>query len=241
MNAIIIEDDFLNIDLIKNLCQKYAPEVNILGAADNVNEGIEMLVNLKPDLLFLDVEIHNQTAFDILNSINLNQLIIVMVTAHEKYALQALKANVADFLLKPVSILEFTKSMEKCLSIFQEQHKDIDSKSHTSQEVKHISIPYKEHIEIIQVDDILHLEAKGSYTIITTISNIQHTSSKPLKEYEARLPLNLFLRVHNSHIINVEGVSKYLRSRTGSLLLKNNTEVPISASRKNEVHERLIQ
>jgi len=232
MKAIIIDDDPYNIELIDFFCTKYAPAIHVIGKAETVEEGIEVVIKKKPDLLFLDGEIHEKTGFDILNAVNMPNLMVVMTTAHEKFGVQAAKVRVMDYLLKPISIKEFIKAVETCKTEFDKR--SINTDGHL------VSIYHRDHIELIQTSDILHLKADGNYTIITTMSDQQHIASKLLSYYESRLPSNDFIRVHNSHIVNVKGVSKLLRNKTISLLLINHTEVPISDSRKNEVLVRFL-
>jgi len=243
MRAIVIDDDYLNIMLIESFCKRYTPYVEIVATADNVPDGIEMLVIHKPHLLFLDIEIHDQSGFDILNAVNQDELMVIMVTAHSKYAVQAVRARVIDYLLKPVLISDFVASVEKCRMAHEKKKPVIENEtqSHTPPiENRHISIHHKDHIEIIPIENVLHMEADRSYTIITTMDNIQHISSKPLSGYEEKLPLDLFLRVHNSHIVNIKGITKLLRSKNGGILLLNNVNVPIGVNRKKEVYDRIL-
>ncbi len=230
MRAIIIDDDPYNIELIEIFCTKYAPTIELVGKAESVEEGIEEIIKKEPDILFLDGEIHNQTGFDILDAINMPDLMVVMTTAHEKFGVQAAKARVMDYLLKPISIKEFIAAVEKCSIAFR--------KKQAPQNNKHINVHYKDHIKIIAIDNILHLKSEGNYTIIVTINEEQHISSKPLSYFEMRLQTTDFIRVHNSHIVSIRAVSKFIKSKTTSLLLINNTIVPVSESRKNDVFNR---
>ncbi len=232
MRAIIVDDDPLNIDLIDAFCRKYAPFIEVVGKAEDVDAGIEAIINNKPDVLFLDGELHDKTGFDILDAINQPDLMVVMTTAHEKFGVQAAKIRVMDYLLKPISIKEFIYATEIC-KIELEKRK-------TNQNGQHITVYYKDYIEIIPFDDILHLKSDGNYTYITTMKGQEHMTSKSLSYYETRLPSIDFLRVHKSHIVSIKGVSKLLRNQPMSLLLINNTEVPISNSRKNDVNNRFL-
>ncbi len=241
MRAFIIDDEQLNIDLVVTFCTRYAPFIKLVGTADNVEDGIAQLVKEKPDLLFLDIEINNQTGFDVLESIQQPNLMVIMITAFEQYAVQAFEANAMHYLLKPLRIKDFITATERC-RIEYEKNKLVEtiSAQPIPTESKNITIRYKDYIDIIPVEDILHLEAQGSYTIITTMKNEQHTASLNLKEYEIKLPEHGFLRVHHSHIINTSGITKLLRGKTVTILLKNGVEIPIADSRKKEVLERLM-
>jgi len=240
----------LNNKLINNLIQTYCPNLHVVGKAESVESALELIALKSPDLIFLDIELRNQNAVEILKTIPASQNIqVILITAHQKYAVEMYKYSVADYLLKPVNLSAFIEAVNKVISIYERnqrleeivQQKPIERPtSLTSIEYKHISIPHKEHIELIPIEEVLHLEAHGSYTSITTVKNIKRLSSKLLKEYENQLPPELFIRVHNSHIVNVGGIIKIIRSRTGSLVLMNKTEIPISASRKADVFSRLM-
>lgn len=250
LNVLIVDDDKLNIKLISNLIQTYCPNLHVVGKAESVDTALELIATKSPDLIFLDIELRHQNAVEILKTIPVSQNIqVILITAHQKYALEMYKYSVADYLLKPVNLSAFIEAVNKVILIYERNYRKGETgvqnpgertNSASPIEYKHISIPHKEHIELIPVEEVLHLEAHGNYTSIVTVKNVKRLSSRLLKEYESQLPSELFIRVHNSHIVNVGGIIKIIRSRTGSLVLMNNTEIPISASRKADVFSRLM-
>ncbi len=236
INAIIIDDDSLNIDLLTELLKKYSPDVNILATATNVEDGIEIIVKHKPALLFLDIELHGLTSFDILAAIPDTKAHIIFVTAHKQYAIDAFKYYTVDYLLKPIKIQQLLLSIHKYKQLFVH-----DNSAHTSvkRETSFLSVSQKDHIELIRVEDIIYLEASNTYTKIYTKDNKVHLSTKTLKENETNLIKSNFVRVHHSFVINIAYIDKYIRSKTGTLLLNNGVEIPISASKKKEISDLL--
>lgn len=236
INAIIVDDDVLNIEFLKSLILKYCPEINVIAEAETVDHAIECIIQKKPKLIFLDIEIHNKTGFDLLKSIDVSNVYVIMITAHKKYAIQAIKSAVTDYLLKPIQISELIEATNKVI-------KEINKKGDTetpSPITDFLALPSKNDLKIKSVSEIIRLEAKNNYTKIVTISGEIYIISKTLKQYEEKLPKSTFIRVHKSHIINLNHVERYIRTKNGSLLMKDNTEVPISAQKKNEVSQKII-
>lgn len=234
MRAIIIDDDELNIELVKVFCERYAPNVEVVGTADHVEEGIRKIMHLKPNLLFLDVELHNLTGFDILEAVTVEHMMVVMITAHEKYAVRAFRNNVMDYLLKPLVIKDFIEAVQKCeLELKRRQDPN-------ALESKFLYIPNKDHIDMVPIESVLHLCAQGNYTQITTMTGEQYLATRPLSHFEPKLPQSIFYRVHHSHIINVNGIVRINRNRGGKVLLCNKEDIPVADSKRKGLLDRIL-
>lgn len=236
IRTILVDDERLNIELMVSDLTKYCPDIQIIATADNVPDAIENIIKLKPDLLFLDIQIHNQTAFDILSAINNGEIYTILVTAYDHYGVAAVKHSVIDYILKPVQVPELMNAVNKVKTQISKQQSTTIANTST---VDFISIPHKEHVLLVKFSDIVHLESHGNYTEITSSQHTKYTSSKAIKEFETMLPSNSFLRVHQSHIINLQYLTKYIRSKNGSLELSNGKIIPISSTHKKEVSLRL--
>jgi len=237
MKAIIIDDNLVNIDLIANLVKKYCPDVNVVAECDNVETAIQKIKKLKPQILFLDVELHEKTAFDILAQINDSLIQVILITAHEKYAIPSYKFNVTDYILKPIQITEFVAAVQKCKRNIEKPARTVQSEEI---EPRYIAIPHAEEIEMIEPQNIIHLDAKGNYTVIHSSGKKPYLASKTLKEFEIKLPTRYFIRVHASHIINIRHILKFYKSKNGSVQMNNGNVIPISANRKQELLDRII-
>ncbi len=233
--AIIVDDDRINIKFLSNLILTYCPEISIVETATNVEDGIKALVLHKPQLLFLDIEIHSQTGFDILNLFEDASIQVIFITAHEKYAIKAIQYEVVDYVLKPIKIEDLLAAVKRCkvrLQSLQEPRQ----KYHTAQDIQQVlSIHHKESIELIRYNEIIFIQSFNNHTEIFTNQGKKIVTKRALKEIYTTLPSTLFIRVHNSYIINIMHVSKYIRTKNGTLLMSSGIEIPISSSKKKEV------
>ena len=238
MRAVIIDDDELNSELIANYCATYAPNVKVIGIAYDVEHGIALMRHEEPDLLFLDIELNGQTGFDILAAIHQPDLMVVIISAYDHYVMQAMKVMVVDFLIKPLLIADFVVAIDKCKVEFDKLKKEKEAERAT---VDRLAVPCQDLIYFVLMDEILHIQSSGSYTIIKTTKGEKFMCSKLLKEIESKLPSALFMRVHHSHIVNTREISRLDRSRAVTLYLSNNASVPVSSAHKNKVLERLLK
>lgn len=239
MKALIIDDDKLNCRLIKSLVSKYCPDVTILGESECVENALELIACHKPQLLLLDIELHDKTAFEILKVTSDYSHEVVLITAYLKYAPESYNYPISAYLLKPIQVSDLVNAIAKC-------RKNIAAKSVENKAIlelqapKFIAVPNNEQVDLIDVNTIIRLESDNNYTTIYTDKGKQIVSAKPIKEYEKRLPIAIFLRVHNSHIVNLKCIRSYLRTKNGSLIMNDGSVVPISASRKKELTDRII-
>ncbi len=239
MRAILVDDDNLNSELLSHLLQKYCREVEILGTAETIDGALELIALHKPDLLFLDIELHNRNAKELMLSIDLDNIQIILITAFEKYAVEMHKFPVVDYLLKPLLITDLMAAVHKA-NKNREQRKESSSNMVKQHEERYIALPLRDYMQVAPLDDIIRLEAKNNYSQVYTKENKMILTSRSMAEYEEVLPKNNFVRVHKSHIVNLKYVSKYIRSKNGSLILQDGTEVPISANRKKDVSDRIL-
>lgn len=239
LNALLVDDDYSNNELLRVFLAKYCPSVFVIGTAESVDEALEAIQQVKPDLLFLDIELHGRTAKDILEVIDTNRIMVILLTAYEKYAIEMYKYNIIHYLLKPLEITQLISAVNKASKLFASIQKP-DKQTEDQELDKFIALPDKEYLNIVKMDDIIRLEASSNYTNIKLNTGKTILSSRTLKEYEDALPKNIFLRVHHSHIVNLKYVTKYLRTKNGSLVFEDGSEIPISANRKKVLTERII-
>lgn len=235
--AVIIDDDQINNKVLSDLLKNYCPDIKILACATNVEEGIRTMVKHKPQILFLDIQIHNKTGFDIIKVLDDPSLQIILITAYEKYALQAFKFAVVDYLLKPIAIEELIAACKRCKSrivqIMEAEKKSLPGLNSS----EFLAVRHRAEVEMVQFIDIIHLESTGGYTTITITKNRKAFSSRSLKETETLLPKGMFIRVHNSHIVNTRQIVRYLSAKAGALEMSDGTQIPISPIKKKIVME----
>jgi len=244
INAVIIDDEPKNVRVLKNMLNEFCPEVSLLGEANNSNEGKELIQRKRPELVFLDIEMPYGNGFDLLNALMPIDFEVIFVTAFDKYMLQALKYSALYYLLKPVNIEDLKiavqhaelrikkNSVNQQLSVLLENFKKQES------ELKKIAVPTAEGFDFILVEDIIRCEAQGPYTRVFIKGSKSILVSKPLKEYETLLPDNIFLRIHNSHLVNLNFIKKYNRGRGGYIEMEDGTSLEVATRRKDEFLSR---
>lgn len=244
INAAIIDDEPRNIRVIKTMLNDFCPQVHLIGEARNSTEGKELILKKKPELVFLDIEMPFGNGFDLLNALMPIDFEVIFVTAFDKYMLQALKYSALDYLLKPVNIEELKAAVQNAeqrikknsinqqLSILLENFKKQDSA------LKKIAVPTANGFDFILIEDIVRCEAQGAYTRIYLRDSKKLLVSKPLKDYENLLPGNIFLRVHNSHLVNLNFIKKYNRGRGGYIEMDDGTTLEVATRRKDEFLNR---
>jgi two-component system LytT family response regulator len=244
INAVIIDDEPKNIKVLKNMLEEFCPRVHLIGKATNSNEGKELIQQKKPDLVFLDIEMPYGNGFDLLNALMPVDFEVVFVTAFDKYMLQALKYSALDFLLKPVNIDELKIAVQNAElrirknSINQQINALLENFRKQDSGLKKIAIPAIDGFDFILIDDIIRCEAQGAYTKIYLNNSKNVIVSKPLKDYEALLPEDIFFRIHNSHLINLNYIKKYNRGRGGLVELEDGSTIEVAIRRKDEFLKR---
>ncbi|MBX7241903.1 MAG: LytTR family DNA-binding domain-containing protein [Bacteroidia bacterium] len=253
MNIIIIDDEVNSTELLKIMLGKHCPEGNITGIYNNPLEGraaVEKYFETgKPNLLFLDIEMPYMNGFELLDSLEKINFEVVFITAYNHYAIKAFKYNAIDYLLKPYSAADlkeaFARVKERSLQSGAFHHLktillnsiDIKEKPGT---LKKIAIPTSEGVEFVKLDQIIRCEASQNYCKVVVSRQRAILVSKNIGEIEESLPEELFLRVHKSHIVNVNYVLKYIKSEGGSLLMEDGEEVAVSRLKKDEVLKKLF-
>ena len=243
LKAIIIDDDARDQELLEMLLNKYcSDDIQITGTADTVDKGCLLILETKPDLLFLDVELGEETGFDVLTRLKEIPFKVIFVTAHDRYAIQAIKFNALDYILKPVEIPELVKAVKKTretLSITGELQNLLHNLAHPHQKSNRIAVPLLNGYRMISVQDIIFCKAEKEYTYIYATGQAPICSSTNLGEYEDLLRDYSFCRVHHSFLVNKDHVKLYVKGEGGEITTSNDTVIPVSRRKKPEVVEWL--
>lgn len=244
LRSIIIDDEPKNIRILRKLVDDYCPEVEVIAEASDVLEAFESIRANKPDLLFLDIEMPFGNAFDLLDKLQPVNFEVIFITAFNEYALKALKYSALDYLLKPVNIEDLKLAVHKAIERIKSRstHANLNNLLENLRKLQpamqKLALPTNEGLVFLPVEKIVRCEAKGSYTIIHTF-NEKLVTSRNIKEYEELLPGNIFFRVHNSHIVNINNIKKYYKGRGGYIEMDDGATVEIATRRKDAFLRRI--
>ena len=243
MKAIIIEDEERSRIVLQNLLETYCPEIEIVGTAEAVPAAVKLIRSIQPELLFLDVQISGGTGFDVLEKVHDLNLAVIFTTAYDHYALKAFKFSAIDYLLKPIDIEELKAAVRKVLTtskLEEEQYKihNLLSNLKNPNEDPVLLVSTLEAVEFIRIRDIIRCEAQGAYTQLFLRDSKPVMVSKVIKEFEFLLQDYGFYRVHQTHIINLKEVRKYVKSEN-YLLMRDGIQIQLARSRKDEFFSAL--
>ncbi|MDR0872683.1 MAG: LytTR family DNA-binding domain-containing protein [Prevotellaceae bacterium] len=237
IQSVIVEDEFSAREALKSYLAKYCPQVNVAGEAQNAREAVALLHELRPQLVFLDVEMPFGNAFDVLDGCKDIYFETIFVTAYSQYSLRALNQSAAYYLLKPIDIEELIISVNKVQQHIADnemfnRNKIILENYHESRPQKQqVILPTLEGFEVVKMEEIVRLQGNGNFTDIYLSNKTKKMVCRFLKHFEEILPLP-FVRVHKSHIINTDFVKSYHRNSGGYAVLEDGTEIEISPNYK---------
>ncbi len=232
IKAIIIEDERNSQNYILNLLNEKFPNVHVVSITDSVNTAVSEIEINHPDLIFLDVQIIGGTGFDVLDKIKKKDFEVIFITAFSNFSILAIKQNAIDYILKPINDLEFENGVKKALDRIREKK--------LIKKYEKIIITSLNNTSVINQEDIYYLKADGVYTnIITNTGTV--ISSKNIGEFEFLLSEELFLRCHNSYIVNIDFISKFEKRRSGEITLLNGDIVPVSQRKVSSLNQKLKQ
>jgi two-component system LytT family response regulator len=245
IRSIIIDDEPNNIENLRILLNQYCPEISIAATAINTDSGIEAINAFQPDLIFLDIQMPGKSGFDLLKAFTGINFEIIFITAYDQYGIQAIKFSALDYLLKPININELKLAVEKARHKIIAKQKDynivnlLEYIKLGNKEIPKIALPTLQAILYVRVDDIIRCEASNNYTLFYLQNGEKVLVCKTLKEFSELLTPHNFIRTHQSHLVNLHFVKSFLREDGGTLLLTDQTKVPISRQNRDMVKEKL--
>jgi two-component system LytT family response regulator len=245
LNAILIDDDPSNLSSLSEKLAKHCPQVTVIARCDNPQDGINCIEDLKPDVVFLDIEMPRMNGFVMLQQLVYKNFGLIFVTAYDNYAIKAIRFSALDYLVKPVQITELKTAVAKAEDNRKTQHAQLQIEmllEHISKkQPRRITIPTTEGLQFILLDDIIYLEASDNYTNIYLVTQNKFLVSRTLKTFEDILPSESFLRIHHGTIINKLYVEKYIRGDGGQVVLRNGVMLDISKRKKVEFLQAIGQ
>jgi two-component system, LytTR family, response regulator len=239
MSAVIIDDEPKAIAMMRSLIAEYCPNICVVADAGRLETAIEVLNTLRPQLVFLDVDLTGATGFDLLERIEHRSFHVILVTAHPEFAVKAFRYSVIDYIMKPVDEEELKQAVQKVAELIErETGKTSTSPSADPQVRQTLRIPSMEGARFVPMADIMRLEAQGSYTGIHTRRE-RFVSSYNLKHFEEHLDPAVFLRIHRSHVINSKQVKAVHGLNGQAVELNDGTRLSVARSYRAAVRKAL--
>ncbi len=239
IKAIIIDDELSSLQNLQQKLTEFCSSVFVVATAQKPEDAILLINHHKPDVIFLDIEMPKMSGFRMLEELKEVDFEIIFTTAYNHYAVDAIRIAAFDYLLKPISIKDLQQAVERLNKLRDNQTREkIDILKSSLEDKKtqndKIAISTTEGLEFIPIKNILHIESNSNYSKIYFNDNRTLTVTKLLKDFEDMLVPYNFYRVHNSHLINLNYIQKYLRGNGGKVIMQDGTEIEVARRKKEE-------
>ena len=240
ISAVIIDDELNNCEHLQKLLEKYCPKVTVTGMAHDAVSGIQLIEQVQPQLIFLDIKMPGGSGFDLLEAIPNRHFEVIFVTAFDHYAIKAIRFCAFDYLLKPVNVLELQQAVARVVeknnaqkNQLAEQWSMLESNQKSGE--KRIALPTSERVVFVKTAEISRCKGENNYTFVHLSNGEKVLVSRTLKEFEELLEEEGFIRVHQSHLVNKAKVQSYEKGDGGYLLMQDGAQISISRMRKEKV------
>ncbi len=246
LNVVIIDDEIKSIETLSLLLTNYHHDVNILATANSISTGLSTIEkhNKDIDILFLDIQMPDGDGFTLLQHLPEIKFKIIFTTAFDQHALKAIKFSALDYLLKPIDNKELEASLEKFRRLKNDkQH--ISSISNLKDALQQktvfekLAVTNLNEINFIELSKIRFLQSDNNYTTIHLDNNQQLVSSKNIGYYEELLEGNDFFRIHNSYLVNLKKIERFIKGKSGSVVIEGGITLDVSMRRKENLFERM--
>jgi len=245
VKAIIVDDEQKSREALNGLIDRYCPEVFVIAQANGCKDGIEKTKKFNPDIVFLDIQMPDGSGFNFLEAFENFNFEVIFTTAHDQYAIQAIKYSALDYLLKPIDPDEMKLAVYRYI---QKQDKGqinknikvlLDNLKNPASDAKKIILSTSEGMHIISTDDIIRCESDDYYTKFFFVNQTSLLISKTLKQNEAILSDFNFIRPHKSHLVNIKYIKSYLKVDGGFILMTDGSKIPVSRRKRESIVEIL--
>ncbi len=237
ISVVVIDDEQKARETIITILGMSKIDIEVVGEADSVNAGYEMILAKHPDLVLLDITLIDGTGFDLLRKFEKIYFKVIFITAHEEYALIAFKFSALDYILKPLTAGDLLKAVEKAneSKLHDETELKITTFLSNLEKIKKIVLRTSESIHIIPIKNIIRCEADVNYTTFYIDTGAKLLVSKTLKDYSDMLEPSGFFRTHQSHLVNLDHILRYDKADGGHLVMADDSIVPVSSRKKEEL------
>lgn len=241
--SILVDDEQVNSDILSEILKQYCPSIELCGMADDIDKGEQLIQEIQPDLIFLDIQMNGGSGFDLLDRLQGKKIEVIFVTAYDNFLLKAIRYSALDYIMKPVNIPDLISAVKRAEErVFKQavngQLELLLANIKQPSPIQRIAIPYKDEYIFVPISDIIRMEAKGAYTEIFVSGKKSYLVSRNIKEYEDTLPHTAFCRIHHSHLINLEYIKTYHKGRGGYIEMLSGDTIEVSVRRKEDFLNR---
>jgi len=244
IKALVIDDENRTRDLIAKMINSFGLNIDAISEGESVVSGLKAIEEHTPAIVFLDIQMPDGTGFDLLRSIPNKSFEVIFITAHEEFAIKAIKFSALDYILKPIDADELKAAVERAVESIgtkkEESQFDALQLNIQSNQKRRLVLKTQESVHVVELDSIIRCESERNYTSFFLINGKKIVVSKTLKDYEILLAGHNFLRVQQSHLINLDFVSRYDKVNGGTIVMKDDSEIPLSPA-KREVFFKILE
>ncbi len=244
IKALVIDDENRTRDLIAKMINSFGLDIKAISAGESVVSGLKAIEEHNPDIVFLDIQMPDGTGFDLLRSIPNKSFEVIFITAHEEFAIKAIKFSALDYILKPIDADELKVAVERAIKSLgnkkEESQFDALQLNIQPNQKRRLVLKTQESVHVVELDSIIRCESERNYTSFFITGGKKIVVSKTLKDYEILLAGHNFLRVQQSHLINLDFVSRYDKINGGTIVMKDASEVPLSQA-KREIFFKILE
>jgi len=246
LKTVIIDDDYVSRMILRDMLEKFLDNIEILGEAGTVADGVKLIEGTSPELVLLDISMPDGTGFDLLDNLKSINFKLIFITAYSEFAVKAFKYSAFDYIIKPLNVDELTKAIKRIPHIMQVDNKvrvktlkdNLLSTEETAS--KTVALPEINGFAIINAEDIIRCEGKRNYTRIIFKDTTEKIVSRTLLEFEHLLAPLGFVRIHRSHLVNFQNVVRYIKSAGGMVELKTGELLKVSPKHKENLLNKLL-
>ena len=241
IRAIIIDDEVHCLDTLSILINEFCPELTVVDRCMSGEKALESIEKFRPDLIFLDIEMPSMNGFELLEHFDQIPFSLIFTTGYDQYAIRAIRFSALDYLLKPINSRELILAVNKVQiqknpPTAEQFHMLLEHMQNRDGLFTKIAVPTAEGYELIPTNELVNFEASNNYTHIYLKNKTRITASRTLKNIEEQLSsFGNFIRVHHSHMVNLNEVTKYIRGEGGYLIMSDGSIVTVSKSRKEKL------
>ncbi len=241
IRAILIDDEINAIKSLEWEVNNFSDKVTIVGKYTKPEDAIEGINTLKPDCVFLDIEMPNMDGFQLLSKLKFRKFDLIITTAYDNYAIKAFKENAIDYLLKPVDSDDLLQAIARVLTNRKTQtigdkiEKMFGEINQPKQYLSKIQLPVSGKIIFVEATDVLYCKAEGNYTTVYLKNNAKHLLSKKIKDVIENFPKDVFYRVHKSYYVNLNAIKEIVKNEGLYIILDNDVSIPVSRTKKDEL------